>query len=115
MNFKEYQQFILKHPDLEGFIMGPIRMRDGTVYWKRKPTHAIDRNLMPKAQKEAALLFGETAYKNYGKTGFVKGMPVIAAVTTEALQGKKFKIPKWERVANELRESLRKIAVIVTT
>lgn len=110
MNEQEYRELIRRHPEYKGLF---VFVRRGKGFWARRPQWYKDPSVRTKAQKEAQLEFGELGYKAYGKKGFDrKGLPIVASEKRK-MKGKKFTIPRWQRIANEIKESLKEIAIVV--
>jgi hypothetical protein len=110
MNNQEIQELLRHHPELKDFFVFVNRRSGG--FWRRKANY--DRAIRSKAKIEAELELANTSFKSFGKRGFdSQGLPIVASNVQKALTGKKFTIPRWQRVANELREALKGVAIVV--
>lgn len=116
MNNQEMQELLRHHPELKNFFVFVNRRSGG--FWRRKPRSKpkwySDRGARTKAQLGAQLELGTAGFKSFGQHGFdMKGVPIVASNVKKTLEGKKYTIPKWQRIAEELRKSLREVAIVV--
>lgn len=110
MNSQEIQELLRHHPELRGFFVFVNRRSGG--FWRRKPK--ADMASMSKPKLETLLALSESSHKSFGKRGFdSQGLPIIASINQKELKGKKYTIPRWQRIAEELRKSLKEVAVVV--
>lgn len=114
MNQEEFERLQREAPELARLCERVVDEKHNRVFWRRIAPQRFNRKLRSKGLLESQLTLAETAHKSYGKKGFTKeGVPIVAANIKKALTGKKFTLPRFQRLMLKLRESLKEITEAV--
>jgi hypothetical protein len=117
MKAVEFEELKRRYPTFATLFhwVGPGgHIREG--YYRRIPRTYYDVHARPRSQLESQLAFSKVARNLYAKNikGFDEnGVPLIASKIGEGLKGKKFTKPQWQRIMDELRESLKEVGEVV--